>query len=86
MTKRECEWERNWGAYLLSGEPVALGGQELFKTEEDTWITINTTVKIAEVVTAEGKLQLLQFLLDAASALGVQDLESAHDNVLGISA
>lgn len=33
---------------------------------------------------AEGKF--LQFLLDAASALGVQDLESAHDNILGISA
>lgn len=27
----------------------------------------------------------LQFLLDAASALGVQDLESAHDDVLRIS-
>lgn len=84
MTKQE--WERNWRAYLLSGEPVALGGQELFKTENDTWITINTKIRTAKAVTAEGKLQLLQFLLDAASALGVQDLESAHNNVLGISA
>lgn len=48
--------------------------------------SMNTKVSTAKVPTAEGKFQPLQFLLDAASALGVQDLESAHDNVLGVSA
>lgn len=84
MSKEECEREGNWGPYLLSGEPVTLGGQELFKTEEDQRITINATLKAVHAVVTEGKC--LQFLLDAASALGVQDLESAHDNILGISA
>lgn len=38
------------------------------------------------MVGLEAELEPLQFLLDGSSALGVQDLESAHDDILGISA
>lgn len=94
----KAEWkygrDKDGLAHLLSGEPVALGGQELLKSGERKQRKIHQIVDLdsrspqrakAVVIDGKSKVKPLQFLLDRASGLGVQDLESGHDNVLGVS-
>lgn len=81
------------GLYLLLGEPVALSGQELLEAERSRQVGVTKSESTLswmslfdiEIVQSQKKRKCSQILLDASCSLGVQDLEGAKNNILGVS-
>lgn len=69
--------------YLLLGEPVALSGQQLLEAAKEKQADLNDW--LYERWRTRGRASV-QFLLDASCTLGVQDLEGAENDVLGVGA
>lgn len=79
------DWRSIKDFYLLLGEPVTLSGQELLEAGKEKKNTQIRRMILTHKKVRYEREERSQFLLDASCTLGVQDLEGAKNNVLGVS-